>query len=106
MERNGLLIHTKQLSGQHFEEGTKGCILVMHKEDRIGLHNHKIPLMVAPVHFSNFKNFHFRKWCVKKSETACSSYNIVEENDFRHGFRIYHIFGFFQSVYFIKYEIL
>lgn len=91
MERNGLVVYTKQLSGQNFEEGTMGCLLVMHKEERI-------PLMVAPVHFSNFKNFHFRKWCVKKSETACSSYNIVEESDSRHGFTIYHICGIFYNI--------
>ena len=57
----------------------------MYKSEHTGAHAHNIPLMVAPVQYTNFKNFHFRKWCSKKDDTACSTYNVVKESDSSQG---------------------
>ena len=57
----------------------------MYKSEHTGAHAQNIPLLVAPVHYTNFKKFHFRKWCSKKDETACSSYKVVKENDSSQG---------------------
>ena len=82
LDRNGLIVRTEDLSQkQLFKEGSKGLLVLMYKSEHTGAHAHNIPLMVAPVHYKNFKNFHFRKWCAKKDETACSSYDVVKESD-------------------------
>ena len=85
METNGLMIHINNLDEEVFEIGTKGYLVVINKSNHTGLQRHNVPLIAAPVHFTNFKKFHFRKWCVKRSESSCSSYHIVEESDSRNG---------------------
>ena len=91
-DRTGLIVHTTRLDGELFAEGSKGYVLLIYKSEHTGAHVHNIPLMVAPVHFTNFKNFHFRKWCVKKDETDCSTYNVIKESDSRLGYNFFDIF--------------
>ena len=86
LEKYGLIVYTKHLNGRLFKEGSKGYLVLMYRTEHSGFHPHNIPLMAAPVHYTNFKNFHFRKWCDKKDDTTCSSYNVVKESDSSLGF--------------------
>ena len=83
MDRFNLVVHTKRLNGKLFKEGAKGFLILMYRSGHTGAHAHNVPLLVAPVHYTNFNNFHFRKWCGKKDDTACSSYDVVKESDSR-----------------------
>ena len=89
MDRIGLVVETQSMLNEKlFEEGSGGFLVLMYKSEHEGFHAHNVPLMVAPVHFTNFKNFHFRKWCGKKDDTACSSYSVVKESDSRKGSKV------------------